>query len=274
VAARIAFVVPFGKDGAADRAARAFAPDLPVEDLPGEGGETGVERANAIAEMGQPVLLLGTPTTHVLLPARLGPAAAPHRSFRAIAGLGSAPNVLLVTPQLGISTLDELVQLAREKPLVYASAGYGQTIHVCTALFLEQAGLRMQHRPYDRGSASAYEDFAAGRVHVYFDSLLGCRGQIEKQVAIPLAVSSVERHPAIPKVPTLRECGFDHALDVWLGVFGSGVEPAQFRKPAAAGLGALGLRGGPLDAPVFAKQVEASMPMWLAALEAAVRRPD
>lgn len=271
------FVVPFGREGAADRAARAFAAALgwppAIENLPGAGGLKGVERANALAAGGAPVLILATPSTHVLLPARLGAHAAPHAAFLPMRGLGAAPNVLLASPRLGLDSVAALVERARRERLTYASAGAGQTIHACTALFCVQAGIAMEHRPYEGGSVLAYGDLAAGRVHVYFDNLLGCRDRIASGEAVPLAVSSAARHPLLAGVPALRECGFgEYDLDVWLGVFAA---HAPVDAPVDAGLAqalaALGLGGGPLAPAAFARQVEASQGAWRRALEAAER---
>jgi len=274
--------VPFGAEGAADRAARSLTGTLhdstravpcplQVENLPGAGGLRGLEHANSIAAAGGAVLLLGTPTTHILLPSRLH--VAPHERFAPLLGLGSAPNVLLASQRLGVRSVPELIERARRERLVYASAGEGQTIHVCSAYFCRLAGIEMVHRVYEDGSAMAYADFVAGRVHVYFDSLLGCRERIESGDAIPLAVSSVRRAEALPHVPTLAERGFPaHALDVWLGVFGANASPAVASAIGDAALArrlhALGLEGGPADARAFASQVEESRATWTRALAA------
>jgi tripartite-type tricarboxylate transporter receptor subunit TctC len=215
------------------------------------------------------VLLLGTPTTHVLLPARVGEA--PADTFLPWIGLGSAPNVLLVSPLLGARSVEELVAAARGRALTYASAGAGQTIHLCSALFCAQAGIGMRHRPYDRGSATAYADLAAGNVQVYFDSLLGCLDRIAAGEAMPVAVSSRRRSALLPGVPTLVECGFPHhALEVWLGVFASGIEGTASPPDGqlASELAALGLTGGPIDAAALMAQVDESRPGWLRALDA------
>lgn len=280
------FVVPFGAQGAADRAARAVALSiatdgmaLEVENVPGAGGLEGVRRAKAVAGgTGDPVLLLATPSTHVLLPARLGPQAGPGSAFEPLLGLGSAPNVLLASPRLGVRTVDELVARARVGDLAYGSAGTGQTIHVCTALFCEQAGIRMAHHPFDRGSVGAYPDLVAGRIHVYFDSLLGCREAIGRGDAVALAVSSARRSALIPRVPTLAECGFPgHALDVWFGVFGARVDTvwrarvtsARADERLRAQLDGLGLAGGLVDGEALAALVAASSSRWLEALRSA-----
>ena len=240
-----------------------------MENIPGAGGLNGVERANALAAANEPVLLLGTPSTHVLLPARLGASAAPHRAFRAVAGLGSAPNVLLVSPRLAARSVEALVALARRDRLAYASAGAGQTIHVCTALFCEQAGIAMEHRPYEAGSAAAYGDLVEGRVHVYFDNLLGCRERVARGDAIALAVSARRRSALMPGVPTLAECGFPHhALDVWLGVFAAHADVALAHANLAPPLRELGLEGGPLPAPDLERAVAESAPAWTRALAA------
>ena len=242
------------------------------ENLPGGGGLRGLERANTLAAAGEPVLLLGTPTTHVLLPERTG--GTPHDRFAPLLGLGSAPNVLLVPPSLGVRDVAALIERARREPLVYASAGAGQTIHVCSAYFCELAGVRMSHRPYDGGSATAYADFSAGRVHVYFDSLLGCREHVASGEAVPLAVSAARRSAVLPRVPTLAECGFPaHALDVWLGVFAAnatvGGAHAMDDASLLAQLATLGLEGGPLDGGAFRAQVESSRKRWITALASA-----
>lgn len=241
-----------------------------IENIPGEGGLRGLARANALADAGEPVLLLSTPTTHILLPGQ--GRVAPHRRFAPLAGLGGAPNVLLVPPSLGVRGVDELVALARRRVLTYASAGAGQTIHVCAAYFAALAGVRMEHRPYDAGSAAAYGDFTAGRVQVYFDSLLGCRERIAAGDAIPLAVSSARRSRTLPHVPTLAERGYPaHALDVWLGVFAAnaGIDMAPIMASSIRdSLSQLGLEGGPLDAAGLAAQVERSSAPWRRALEA------
>jgi tripartite-type tricarboxylate transporter receptor subunit TctC len=276
------FIVPFGRDGAADRAARTFADALShvnggegttIENMPGEGGRLGVVCANALAEQGKPVLLLGTPTTHVLMPMREGNDFAPHPDVRPWVGLGSAPNVLLASPKLQVLTIEALIARARREMLTYASAGIGQTIHVCSALFCEQAGLTMRHLPYAQGSALAYQDLWNGKVHVYFDNLLGCRERIEQGDVVPIAVSSQARHPQLPGVPTLAECGYpNHALDVWLGVFAANIDDgwADFDAVSLGGkLAGIGLAGGPLGGVAFGRQVTESRPLWLRACDAA-----
>ena len=284
----IRFIVPFGREGAADRAARAFARafDAPggtiaVENLPGEGGHAGVRRANSLAAEGaDPVLLLGTPTTHLLLPERLGSDAAPDAAFAPLVGLGSAPNVLLASGRLGVDSVAALLERARGETLAYASAGAGQTIDVCTAYFCALAGIAMTHRPYDAGSAQAYGDLAAGRVHVYFDNVLACREAIARGDVVPLAVSDRARSRLLPAVPTLAEAGFpEHALDVWFGVFGAAfpagrtdrLDEALADPEFAASLATIGLSGGVAPAPALARQVLASAAAWRRALAAAAR---
>jgi len=148
--------------------------------------------------------------------------------------LPSGPNVLLASPRLGVGSEAELIERARAEPLTYASAGTGQTIHICSALFCKVAGVAMAHRPYAEGSAAPHEDLVAGRVHVYFDNLLGCLERVARGEAVALAVSDVERDPRMPDVPTLIECGFsEHALDVWLAVFGANLDAATLERLGA-----------------------------------------
>jgi len=241
-----------------------------------------VRCANALARDGKPVLLLATPSTHILLAERLGEAAAPDARFVPLAGLGRAPNVLLVSPRLGVKSVEELVDRARSERLAYGSAGAGQTIHVCTAYLCALAHITMRHVPYDRGSAHAYADLVAGRVHVYFDNLLGCRDAIARGDAIPLAVSARERNRLLPQVPTLAERGYaGHSLEIWFGVFGAGLADTVARdidsirgEPALReSLAAVGLSGIVAEGPALAREIDASREAWRRALESAgIRR--
>jgi tripartite-type tricarboxylate transporter receptor subunit TctC len=255
---------------------------MSIENLPGAGGLPGVRRANELARSGAPTLLLGTPTTHVLLASRLGDVEAPDKSLQPLLGLGSAPNVLLASAALGVRTLAELLDRARSTRLTYASAGAGQTIHACTALLCRQAGIAMEHRPYDRGSATAYADLVRGDVHVYFDSLLGCREQLARGEVVPLAVSAARRSALLPHVPTLAESGFpEHSLEVWLGVFGANLDADAIGSIAALAadaalakaLQALGLRDGPEAATALASRVRESAEGWQRALAASEPAP-
>ena len=175
-----------------------------------------------------------------------------------------------MSPKLDVGSVDELVARASVEELAYASAGTGQTIHLCGAWFAYLAGVRMRHVPYDGGSATAYPDLLAGRVHVYFDSLLGAREHIDSGAVRVLAVSSLARHPIVAHVPTLAECGFpEHALDVWLGVFATD-SVGVASQPDAAALAQLGLRGGPTSAAALDSEIETSREHWLAALRVAL----
>lgn len=260
------FVIPFGRDGAADRAARAFAaspragPSFLFENHPGAGGLLGVQRANDLARTGSPVLILATPSTHVLLPARLGSTASVDAAFQPVRELPAGPNVLLAPPRLGVRDVTGLVELARARRLVYASAGTGQTIHVCSALFCELAGVEMTHRPYDAGSATAYADLASGAVDLYFDNVLACTDRIGRGDVVPLAVSSVTRTALLPEVPTMIECGYpDHVLEVWLAIFGARLEPGTLDE----------LGGGAAERERLTARVEASRAAWTRALAVA-----
>ena len=167
--------------------------------------------------------------------------------------------MLLVSPNLGVTSAAGLVERARAERLVYASAGAGQTSHVCAAYFCALAGISMSHRPYVEGSAAPYEDLKAGRVHVYFDNILGCRDHVLHGEAIPLAISAATRIGELPDVPTLAECGFpEHALDVWHAVFGANIDGATMQRLGANEAAALAL----------GHRIERSRAGWLRALEA------
>ncbi len=287
MAEAVRLVVPFGRDGASDRAARVVARrlsaagiEVDVENWPGQGGLTGLQHA---AGLDGPVLVLGTPSTHVLVPV-LEPLE--WRSFDSarrwspLLGLGSSPNVLLVSPRLGAATVQELIAIASgpAAPLTYASAGSNQTIHLCSAYFCRLAGLTMRHRPYAGGSADAYDDLVAGRVQVYFDNLLGCVDRVAAGDAIPVAVSSSHRVDALPQVATLVELGYpQHVFEIWMALWGAGLEAgvrALLESMAgdagfAGELRRVGLSGGPIPASTLVTTIDASGSRWIGALESA-----
>jgi tripartite-type tricarboxylate transporter receptor subunit TctC len=218
-------IVPFGRDGAADRVARrltrtlaARGMELAVENHPGDGGLSGMALAADAAD----ALLLGTSTLFCIAP-QLQPeqAGGLREAFAAVALIGAIPNVLVVAPALGVRSVAELVALAKSKPgaLAYASAGSGQTIHLCGALFAARCGLDLRHAPYAQGSPLAHPELLAGRVAMMFESLAAVLAYVAEGRLLALAVSGTQRSALLPGVPTMAEAGvagFD--LDIWFGL--------------------------------------------------------
>jgi tripartite-type tricarboxylate transporter receptor subunit TctC len=139
--------------------------------------------------------------------------------FAGIATLGIAPTVLVVSPALGISTVKELIELAKSKPdgVFYATAGVGTTPHLAAEMFNQLAGVKLIHVPY-KGNNEAMNDLLGGRIHVNFAPIPTVAGLITAGQVKGVAVGSAKRSSLAPQLPTLAEAGvagFDAAI--WYG---------------------------------------------------------
>ena len=119
------------------------------------------------------------------------------------------PNVLVVSPTLGVKTLAQYIALAKSKPgvLNYASTGSGSASHLAGELFNQEAGIDITHIPY-KGGAPALTDLLGGRVTAYFSTPSSAAPYIETDKVIPLATTGLTRSPALPNIPTVAESGF------------------------------------------------------------------
>jgi tripartite-type tricarboxylate transporter receptor subunit TctC len=145
-----------------------------------------------------------------------------------IALITSLPNILVVHPSLGVSTVQELIALGKAKPnlLNYASSGNGTSPHLSGELFNLMANVKMTHVPY-KGSSQAISDalvgFGAGDVFTVFNGHCACQ-QREPEA---LAVTSAQRSAVAPKLPTISESGLaGYETSVWFCI----LAPAQTPK--------------------------------------------
>src|SRR5690606_37036759 len=129
-------------------------------------------------------------------------------SFTPIILIGSVPQVLVVPASSPAKTLAEFIELARTKAggLNYASSGVGTQQHFAAELFEQATDTVMTHVPY-KGSGAALTDLLAGRVDVNFDTVPTVLQQIRSGKLRALAVTTRERVPSLPEVPTLIESG-------------------------------------------------------------------
>jgi tripartite-type tricarboxylate transporter receptor subunit TctC len=213
----IHLIVPYAAGGAADSVARVLAKrigkaagqTIVVENRGGGGAIIGTEFVNKSDPDGY-TLLLGqsgpisiNPAVYKNLPYD------PEKDFAPISLTTSYPYVMVVSPSLGVKTVKEFVALARSKPgeLNYGTTGVGAANHLVTELFDSKAGIRMTHIPY-RGTALAVSDLLAGQVQVVFADPISALQHVNSGTLIALAVTSKERSPAAPAVPTISESGY------------------------------------------------------------------
>ncbi|HLH93033.1 MAG TPA: tripartite tricarboxylate transporter substrate binding protein [Xanthobacteraceae bacterium] len=152
----------------------------------------------------------------------------PIRDFAPVGMLADYPFAVVVAKNFQARSIAELVALAKAKPgaINFASGGNGTGQHLSTVLFELMAGIKLTHVPY-RGAAPAYTDVIAGQVPLFFDNLSSALGQINAGTVRALAVTSRERSPLLPDVPTVAEAGVPgYEYHVWFGLWAPKQTPA------------------------------------------------
>ena len=282
----VRIVVPYPPGGSNDILARLLAEALRprlsqpvlVENRAGAGGNVG---ADAVAK--------APPDGHTLLLTAPGPLAInaalyrgmpydPARDLVPVALVASVPIVLMVTNALPVTSVAELIALARREPgrLSFGSSGNGSTNHLAGELLKGMAGIEMVHVPY-RGAAPAMTDLIAGQVQVLFDNMPGSLPQIRAGRVRALAVAGGTRAAVLPELPTVAEAaglpGF--AAESWFGLAAPGGTPARLVERISAAVrealadpalrerfAEAGAVPGALDTAGFAAFVAAEREKW------------
>ncbi|HEY0200355.1 MAG TPA: tripartite tricarboxylate transporter substrate binding protein [Burkholderiaceae bacterium] len=216
----VRIVVPFAPGGTTDIIARAIAPELSkvfgqqfiVDNRAGAGGNLGAEIVARAPADGY-TLLMGTVGTHGINRALYDKLPFdPIKDFAPITLVASVPNVMEMNTErakaLGINSVQDFIRVAKERPgkLNMASSGNGTSIHLAGELFKAMTGVYMVHFPY-RGSGPALMDMVGGNMDVMFDNLPSSMAQIKAGKLKALAVTTPQRSPALPDVPTMEEAG-------------------------------------------------------------------
>lgn len=175
--------------------------------------------------------LLATAGTLAIQPAvKLDPGYDLLKDFTGVGPMVRSPVLLVEGMGQPDKTLADFMARAKARPdqLTYASAGVGTTTHLGAALFLQQAGLKVMHVPY-KGNGAAMTDVIAGRVTMIFEAYGSGAGKVKAGQLKALAVSSAQRLPGLPDVPTMAEQGVpEFSYSLWLGM----VAPAGTPKDA------------------------------------------
>ena len=224
----IRLVVPFPAGGTTDILAReagqrlslSLGQSVVIDNRPGAAGNIGSELVAKSAPDGY-TLLMATVSTHAINPNLYARLPYDHiKDFAPVVLVAGVPNVLEVTPSLPVHSVADLIKLAKEKPgqINFASSGSGTSIHLSGELFKTMAGVDMTHVPY-KGSAPAITDLIGGQVQVMFDNLPSSLPQIKAGKLRAIAVTSAQRAPALPDIPTIAESGLPgFEATSWFGI--------------------------------------------------------
>ncbi|NKE43865.1 tripartite tricarboxylate transporter substrate binding protein [Roseomonas frigidaquae] len=235
----IRIVVPYPPGGSTDPVARLLAAELQtrlgqpvvVENRAGAAGSIGTESVTRAAPDGSTFLfhtsvLATEPSFKQNLPYNVLTDLVP------VSLLVTGPYLLVVNPTLPARDVGELIAYARANPgkVNFGSAGTGSSGHLIGELFALQARTQMVHVPY-RGGGPSVTALMQNDIQFIFDTIPGSRGLVEDGKLRALAVTSAERAPLLPQVPTIGESGLpDFANEFWLGL----MAPARLPAPIQA----------------------------------------
>ena len=293
----VTLVVAFTPGGPSDVLARIVGKKLSeirgqsfvIDNRPGAGGNIAAELVARAAPDGY-TLLMGNNSilaTNASLYTKIGYDA--QKDFAPISLIGSQANILVVHPSVPAKSVSELIALAKAKPgaMNFASSGHGAAAHLAGELFKAEAKVDIVHIPY-KGAAPALQDVVAGQVEIMFATAASVLGHIKGNTVRPLAVTTPQRTPILPDLPTVAEAGipgFD--ATTWHGL----VAPARTSKEVLdtlhkATLSALNdpaVRKSLVDLGVdvvgntpdeFAAYIKTEIPKWTAVVKASGAKLD
>jgi len=222
----IRLVVTFPAAGAPDILARLFADKaqlgqpVVVDNVPGAGGNIGADKVAKAPADGY-TLVMGTVGTHSINGSLYSKM--PYdmvKDFTPVAHVASAPNLLVVTNDLPVKTVAELITYMKANPnkLSFGSPGIGSSVHVSGELFKSMTGTSMTHVPY-KGRQFAIPDLVGGQIQLMFDNMPSALPMAKDGKIRALAQTTVKRSPAAPDVPTVAETVPGFEATTWFAVF-------------------------------------------------------
>jgi tripartite-type tricarboxylate transporter receptor subunit TctC len=229
-------IVPFPPGGGVDAAGRLVSQKLSealgrpfvVENRPGANGMIGSELAAKAAKDGYTLMVNGA--NFVTTPSLYSKATYdPEKDFDPVSLIAHAPNVLVVHPSLPVKSVKELIALARARPgqVNFAGSGSGSTPHLAAELFNTLAHVKMVHVPY-RGTGPAIVGIMSGEASVMFMPATNAVPLVKAGRMRALAVTTRERVPAMPELPTVAESGLQgYESSQWYGMLAPAGSPAD-----------------------------------------------
>ena len=211
----IRLIVPFVAGGSADvlsrvlaqRLTQQYAQQVVVENRPGSGGHVGAEAAARAAPDGY-TIVFGTIGIHAAYTIYSKLNYDPSRDLQPVSMYADVPNILVVHPSVPVKNVKEFIALAKSNPgrLNFGTAGSGSSTHMAGEWFKLYTGVNLTHVPY-KGSAQAMQDLLGGQIELMFENLPTAIAQVRAGKIRSLGMTSRERSPSMPEVPTLAETG-------------------------------------------------------------------
>ncbi len=242
----IRLVVPYVAGGPTDVLGRYFADYLSrdlkqtvlVDNKAGAQGAIGAEAVAHAEPDGYTLLFTASSVLEInpILYKKL--AYDPDRELRVLAVVTDLPSIMVVHPSVPARTIAEFVAYARQDPgkLNFGSAGTGGVGHLSGEMFKQMAGIEMTHVPY-KGAGPALADLIAGHIQATFETLGTALPPIKAGLLRPLGVSSQQRIPDLPDLPTIAESGYpDYSSTVWYGVAAPAGVPDEIAQTIRASI--------------------------------------
>jgi tripartite-type tricarboxylate transporter receptor subunit TctC len=229
-------VVPFAPGGGTDLVARTLAREMAkdlgvsvmIENRPGAGTIVGTQAVATSAPDGY-TLLMGTfanainPSLSAQLPYD------PHKDFAPVALIARSFNIVVVNPKSSLRTVADLIAAAKANPgkMTFGTFGVGTSAHLAGELFKDMAKVNLTAVPY-KGAAPAITDLIGGQIDMMFTTVASAAPLVESGQLRAIAVTSAERSPAFPQIPTVAEAGVrGYAAESWYGLFVPAGTPSE-----------------------------------------------
>jgi len=241
----VKLVVGFTPGGGVDINARLLASKLTeilgqtvlVENKPGAGTNIANEYVAKSAPDGY-TLLFNSPAVAINMSLYKNPGYDVLKDFAPVSVFSDSTNILVVPSSLPVTSVKELIALAREKPgaLNFSSAGAGTTQHLAGELFKLRTGTQMVHVPY-RGSAPSIAALLSSEVQLSFVNPLAIGPHVKSGRLRALAVAGPRRAPLLPEIPTMKEAGVEGVeVPLWFGMLAPVGTPREVIATLAAGV--------------------------------------
>jgi tripartite-type tricarboxylate transporter receptor subunit TctC len=273
----------------AERLSAELGQSVVVENRIGAGGMIGAEAVARSPADGYTLFLgsLSTQSIHVSLYEGRLPYN-PVTDFTPISRTTVGTHMLIAHPSIPVKTVPELIAYARSRPgeLAYGSGGNGTSTHICGEMLRQMGGIDLLHVPF-RSTAPATTALIAGQIQIMFDTFSSALPHVRQGRATGLAVTSGQRQPNAPEMPTMAETLPGFEADTWDGVFGpAGIPPQIVERVDAAvqkalsdpamvsRLNNIGLQPYPAGPTAFAVFQKAEIEKWGRVVRAANIKPD